>query len=124
MPRRRRLRSRIIFSVNDPLDRTITYDEAAYHHVMIDHGELDGEEELIKNTIMDPEQLNADKEYDDTEVYYKQHGSTLLSAFGGNLLKVPVTIYRTRSAGSVKTAFITDKTHEDERIKWTKSEEV
>ena len=108
------------FCTTDPLGRCIFCDQDVITHLLIGHGELADEGDLVKSGIEDPDQINCDKTYLDTEVYYKKFDDTTLEKFGGKYIKIPVAISVTKIEGHVKSAFLSDKFHKDESVKWKK----
>lgn len=111
----------IPFKTTDPLGRLIICEQSAIDHLLIAHGELADEGELVKSGIEEPDQINFDKAYSNTEIYYRKFNDTILEQFGGKYLKIPVAISSTESVGFVKSAYITKRIKKNsERFKWKK----
>lgn len=99
----------------DPRGRDIVLrDERWYGKILDDHPELTGAEAAIRATLEIPDLINADKQFDDVEVYYRE---VLLPAPHGRQLVKVVVRFRD-DEGDVLSAYPVRNVHPLEVPLW------
>jgi hypothetical protein len=90
--------------------------------ILLDHGELEGNEESVEVTLADPDLVTFDRDHADREVFYRRRA--LPPPDDGAYLKVCVafrTTARGDRVGRVVTAYATDGVKPGEQTKWTRA---
>jgi hypothetical protein len=109
--------SEIIFTAADPLGNIAHLYQEGFKHIA-DHPEACNQD-LIRQSIEDPNVIMVDKEHDKTYNYYKKHNDITLEVYG-TYMKVPVDYSSGTWAGRVKTAYFDDNVHQKDKPKWKK----
>jgi hypothetical protein len=97
----------------------VSPEETWSEKIILDHAELIDNEPSIEQTLIDPDEVQFDRDYADREVYYRR--GALPSPYDRDYLKIVVAFSRTESGeawGRVVTAYAVDRVKAGERLKW------
>jgi len=97
-----------IFVTTDPLGQIVYLTPERLKHIEKGHIEMIGEEGTIKKTVMEPESIYKDKDFNSTHTYYAKHSNPTLEP-KGQYLKVVVD---RELQGQVITSYPTIKNRE------------
>ena len=62
-----------IINVNSPMGYTVVCSEKQWNlHILTGHGEMEGNEKAVENTVRDPELVRRDNDYDNRQVYFSK----------------------------------------------------
>jgi len=109
-------KSSYLIETTDPLGNIVYLSEDKWAYLTDKHPELHGELTEIESTIVTPDTIYKDKDYQHNYCYYRQHSNTALRIYGTQI-KVVVD-YDTQ--GSVKTAYVTNRNKEQTELVYNK----
>lgn len=111
-----------ILRATDRWSRSIGLPEGNWvDKILLDHGEMVGNEESVRLTLIDPDLVAFDRDHEDREVFYRR--AALPPPDSRSYLKVCVAFRRTRSGdvlGRVVTAYATDVLKPGEKPRWAR----
>lgn len=104
----------------DRWQREVVLPEETWHDkILLDHGELLGNEASIERTLVDPDEVRFDRDHPDREVFSRR--AALPPPDNDALLKV-VVAFRiappNRRRGRIVTAYATGTVKPGERVRW------
>jgi hypothetical protein len=101
-------------------DRTgreiVIYQDRWYEHIMVDHKELSGREEVVRATLEQPDTIRQDRYRSDRECYYRQGDLPARHRFVKVVVKFSETPFGV--AGTVITAFTVERIDHREAHLW------
>ena len=110
----------ILFDTTDPRGFSIHCEKKQWHRKIIaHHSELEGHQDLVKQTIEDPLMICSDATNPNREIYYNL--GILPAPLDQFYLKIVVQFSKRaeKRYGAVITAFVVDKGKTGEKVLWT-----
>lgn len=116
----------IILRCQDQWGRTIALTDERWHdHILVNHAEMLGGEQHIRQALTDPWMVMFDKQRKGVENFYRPF--TLPQPYAQYYLKVVVRFHpkflQLGYQGEVLTAFPTDRAQLGETLKWSSARE-